>query len=117
MEVNYPKVKSSADHRVFIEFYQNKKRYRLFNGSKINIEIHPNSYPIGRRIEIGKQLASEVYSLLTKGISMEMLKTSTHIKPNMSDIDYIKVALEKKLKEDYSKKYKSVCLQTKVDFC
>ena len=46
MEVNYPKVKSSADQRVFVEFYQNKKRYRLFNGSKINVEIHPNSYPI-----------------------------------------------------------------------
>jgi len=108
MEVNYPKVKSSADHRIFVEFYQNKKRYRLFNGSKINIEIYPNSYPIRRRIEIGNQLASEVYSLLTKGISMEMLKTSFHIKPNMSDIDYIKVALEKKLKEDYSEKYKSM---------
>ena len=95
MEVIYPKVKSSADHRIFVEFYQNKKRYRLFNGSKINIEIYPNSYPIRRRIEIGNQLASEVYSLLTKGISIEMLKTSFHIKPNMSDIDYIKVALEK----------------------
>jgi integrase len=108
MEVNYPKVKSSNDQRVFIEFYQNKKRYRLFNGSKINVEIHPNSYPIGRRIEIGNQLASEVYRLLTKGISIEMLKTSLDIKPNMSDIDYIKVALEKKLKENYSEKYKSM---------
>ena len=108
MEVNYPKVKSSADQRVFVEFYQNKKRYRLFNGSKINVEIHPNSYPIRRRIEIGNQLASEVYSLLTKDVSMEMLKTSIHIKPNMRDIDYIKVALEKKLKENYSEKYKSM---------
>jgi len=108
MEVNYPKVKSSADQRVFVEFYQNKKRYRLFNGSKINVEIHPNSYPIRRRIEIGNQLASEVYSLLTKDISMEMLKTSIHIKTNMRDIDYIKFALEKKLKENYSEKYKSM---------
>jgi len=108
MEVNYPKVKSSTDQRVFIEFYQNKKRYRLFNGSKINVEIHPNSYPVRRRIEIGNQLASEVYSLLIKGVSMEMLKTSIHIKPNMRDIDYIKVALEKKLKENYSEKYKSM---------
>ena len=108
MEVNYPKVKSSADYRVFVEFYQNKKRYRLFNGSKINVEIHPNSYPIRRRIEIGNQLASEVYSLLTKDISMEMLKTSIHIKTNMRDIDYIKFALEKKLKENYSEKYKSM---------
>ena len=108
MEVNYPKVKSSNDQRVFIEFYQNKKRYRLFNGSKINVEIHPNSYPVRRRIEIGNQLASEVYSLLIKGVSMEILKTSIHIKPNMRDIDYIKVALEKKLKENYSEKYKSM---------
>jgi integrase len=108
MIVNYPIVKSSADQRVFVEFYQNKKRYRLFNGNKINVEIHPNSYPIRRRIEIGNQLASEVYSLLTKGVSMEMLKTSIHIKSNMRNIDFIKVALEKKLKEDYSEKYKSM---------
>ncbi len=108
MEINYPKVKSSNDLRVFVEFYQNKKRYRLFNGKRINVEIHPNSHPINRRIEIGNQLASEVYSLLTKGISIEMLKTSLDIKPNMRDIDYIKVALEKKLKENYSKKYKSM---------
>ena len=107
-EVNYLKVKISNDQRIFIEFYQYKKRFRLFNVSKINLEIHPNSYPIGRRIEIGNQLASEVYYLLTKGISIEMLKTSLDIKPNMSDVDYIKVALEKKLKQNYSEKYKSM---------
>ena len=107
-EVNYLKVKISNDQRIFIEFYQYKKRFRLFNLSKINLEIHPISYPIGRRIEIGNQLASEVYYLLTKGISIEMLKTSLDIKPNMSDVDYIKVALEKKLKENYSEKYKSM---------
>ena len=52
-EVNYLKVKISNDQRIFIEFYQYKKRFRLFTVSKINLEIHPNSYPIGRRIEIG----------------------------------------------------------------
>ena len=39
---------------------------------------------------------------------MEMLKTSIHIKTNMRDVDYIKFALEKKLKENYSEKYKSM---------
>jgi hypothetical protein len=96
MEVNYPKVKQSIDKRVFVEFYQENKRYRLFNGKKLNIDIHPNTYPVGRRVEIGYLLAAEVYRILSKGISLVLLKTTKHLKPNMTALEYLKVALDKK---------------------
>jgi hypothetical protein len=63
MEVNYSKVKQSIDKRVFVEFYQESKRYRLFNAKKLNIDIHPKTYPEARRVEIGYLLAAKVYQL------------------------------------------------------
>jgi len=54
MSVKYPKVKSDNKQRVYIVFYLNGKRYRLFNGSKINSNLCPNSYPVGKRFEVAK---------------------------------------------------------------
>ena len=108
MKLIYPKVKSDSESRIYIEFYQNSKRYRLFNGSKINSKIHPNSYPISERMEMGNLLASEVYQFLTSGLTLEQLKVSNLIKPNMTDKDYLTVALNNKLKENYTKKYKEM---------
>tara|TARA_R110000822_G_scaffold225187_1_gene358016 strand:- start:504 stop:1565 length:1062 start_codon:yes stop_codon:yes gene_type:complete len=108
MKANYPKVKVNTANRVYVIFYQNNKRYRLFNGSKINSEIYPNSYPISERLRIGNLLASEVYKFLLSGLTLEQLKVSKLIKPNMKDKDYLTVALNNKLKENYTKKYKEM---------
>ena len=106
MKVSYPKVKQDSNQRVFIDFTHNNKRYRLFNGDKINSSIHPNSYPLKQRIEIGHLLAAEVYKFLSSGMCIKQLQKSKLMKPNMSDVDYLKVALEQKLKGNYSPKYK-----------
>ena len=108
MKANYPRVKVNAANRVYVIFYQNNKRYRLFNGSKINSEIYPNSYPISERLRIGNLLAAEVYQFLLSGLRLEQLKVSNLIKPNMTDKDYLTVALNNKLKENYTKKYKEM---------
>ncbi|WP_088323119.1 tyrosine-type recombinase/integrase [Polaribacter tangerinus] len=108
MKVIYPRVKINSSSRVYVVFYQNNKRYRLFNGSKINSEIYPNSYPISKRIEMGNLLASEVYKFLISGLTLEQIKVSSLIKPNMTDKDYLIVALENKLKKNYTKKYKEM---------
>ncbi len=108
MKVIYPKVKSDSENRIYIEFYQNNKRYRLFNGSKINSEIHPNSYPVSERMQMGNLLALEVYQFLLSGLTLEQLKVSNLIKPNMTDKDYLTVALNNKLKDNYTKKYKEM---------
>ena len=106
MLINYPKVKVDSEGRIFVLFFQNNKRYRIFNGSKINSEIYPNSFPLSKRMEMGKLLAAEVYQFLISDLSLEQLQVSILIKPNMTDRDYLTVALENKLKENYTKKYK-----------
>ena len=70
MKVNYPKVKQDSNNRVYVTFYQNNKRYRLFNGSKINSNIYPNSHPISERIKMGNLLASEVYQFLKSNMNL-----------------------------------------------
>ena len=72
------------EERVFIDFTHNNKRYRLFNGDKINSSIHPNSYPL-EPIEIGHLLAAEVYKFLSSGMCIKQLQRSKLMKPNMSD--------------------------------
>ena len=108
MKIKYPKVKFDSKQRVYVAFYQNNKRYRLFNGSKINSEIYPNSYPTSKRMEMGHLLAAEVYQFLISDLTLEQLEVSNYIKPNMTDKDYLTVALENKLKENYTKKYKEM---------
>ena len=106
MKVMYPKVKVDSKSRVYVIFYQNNKRYRLFNGSKINSEIHPNIYPVDKRIEMGNLLAAEVYRFLMSDLTIEQLKVSKLIRSNMTDKEYLMVALENKLKENFTEKYK-----------
>ena len=104
MSVKYPKIKSDNKQRFYVVFYNNGKRYRLFNGSKINSNLFPNSYPLNKRYEIAQLLAAEVFKFISSGLSLqEPLKVI-----NKSDLEYFKLALDAKLKGDYSDKYKSM---------
>jgi integrase len=106
MKIKYPKVKQDREQRVYIDFNYDSKRYRLYNGKKINSEIHPNAYPVNQRLEMGHLLAAEVYKFMCSGMSLELLKKSRLIKPLMTDKDYLKAALDLKLRGNYSEKYK-----------
>ena len=104
MSVKYPKIKSDNKQRVYIVFYLNGKRYRLFNGRKINSNLYPNSYPVGKRFEVAQLLAAEVFKFITSGLSIqEPLKVI-----NKSDLECFKLALDAKLQGEYSDKYKSM---------
>ncbi len=104
MSIKYPKIKSDNKQRVFIVFYSNGKRYRLFNGSKINSNLYPNSYPLAKRYEVAQLLAAEVFKYISSGLSIqEPLKVI-----NKSDLKCFKLALNNKLKGEYSDKYKSM---------
>ena len=105
MKVLYPKVKMDAQQRAYVVFYVNDKRYRIFNGNKINCELHPNAYPIDQRLEIAQLLAAEVYKFLQSDLTFAQLEKSKKIKPNMTDREYLEVALENKLKGNYSNNY------------
>ena len=104
MSVKYPKIKCDNKQRFYVVFYKNGKRYRLFNGSKIKCDLFPNSYPAEKRYEIAKLLAAEVFKFISSGQSIE----SPSALQNISNKEYLKLALDAKLRGDYSQKYKSM---------
>ena len=108
MKVKYPKVKFDSKQRIYVTFYLNNKRYRLFNGKKINCEIYPNSFPIEKRLEMGSLLAAEVYKFITSGLSFNSLIIENSNQYCVDDVQYLTLALTNKLKGDYSLKYKSM---------
>ena len=104
MQYNYPKVMFDSKQRTYVSFSLNNKRYRLFNGSKINSNLYPNSFPIEKRYEIAQLLAAEVFKYISSGLSIH----DPVIAICKSDKGYLKLALDNKLKGDYSDKYKSM---------
>ena len=102
--INYPKVATDKKGNVFVCFKHNQKRYRLYNGSKIGIELKPNTFPINERFSVGKLLAAEVFKyfqLHNKLISNQI----QNVKPKLSDIEYIKKAYLNKKNSNCSEKY------------
>ena len=59
------------------------------------------SYPVNKRYEIAQLLCAEVFKYLSSGLNIVESKVLC-----ISDKQYLKVALENKLKEDYSDNYK-----------
>ena len=104
LRVKYPKIKSDNKKRFYVVFYQKGKRYRLFNGSKINSNLYPNSYPLNKRYEIAQLLAAEVFKYISSGLSVQ----DPVVVICKSDKQYLKLALDIKLKGEYSDKYKSM---------
>ena len=108
MKVKYPKIKFDSEKRVYITFYLNNKRYRLFNGKKINCDLYPNSYPVQQRLEMGNLLAAEAYKFINSGLTFNDLINTNVNCSGLSDLDLVKIALDNKLKGEYSNKYKSM---------
>ena len=67
MTLQFPKVHTDSLNKVFVSFYIKNKRYRLYNGKRINSSTDPNPYPIEQRLSIAKVLAAEIYSYLLNG--------------------------------------------------
>ena len=120
MTLQFPKVHTDSLNKVFVSFYINKKRYRLYNGKRINSSTNPNSYPIGERLSIATFLASEIYSYLMSGGVLRSYRSSKVVYGKLSDLDYLKQALGSKLMGDYSDKYKTMlqfsfnCLEQEI---
>jgi len=108
MKLQFPKVHTDSSNKVFVSFYINNKRYRLYNGKRINSPTNPNSYPIEQRLSIAKVLAAEIYSYLLNGDVLLSYRSSKLVSGKLLDLDYIKQALDSKLSSDYSIKYKTM---------
>jgi len=104
MKLNYPKVHLDHD-KVFVSFYINQKRYRLYNGKRIGSTTSPNNYPVDQRFSIGNLLAAEVFKYLTEGGVLKKYKSDTVITGKQSDREFLTRALDNKLSGNYSKKY------------
>ena len=108
MKLKYPKVHTDQNQQVYISFYLNEKRYRLFNGKRIGSETKPNSYPTTQRFDVGNVLAAEVYDYLINGGVIKSFRSENILAGKLTDRDYLKMALETKLRGTYSEKYKKM---------
>ena len=102
--INYPKVVSSKDKKVYLDLKIGGNRIRLSNGSKFSIELFPNSYPENERINQANILAAQVYAKLLAGKSPQ-IKNEQGVLDSQPDLYYIKEALNRKLREGFSKHY------------
>ena len=110
MTLLFPKVHTDSKNQVFVSFYIKGKRYRLYNGKRIKSTTNPNSYPIEERLSIASVLAAEIYSYLLKGGTLLCYRSSKVVTGKLNDLEYIKQALEMKLKGNYSEKYKTMLM-------
>ena len=95
---SYPKVKFTKEKKVFISFYSMGRRYRIFNGQLFNINIYPNNFPIHLREAKAQLLALKIFEIISKD------SISGNNTP--SDMEYLRTALEIKLKSSLSNQYK-----------
>ena len=96
--LSYPKVCKHKDGRYYVNFNLNSKRYRLFNGKRINSSLAPNSYPPRLRRNKAMILAKEIYEYL-------LSNDYSFTKP-LSTIELFDSLITSKLKEPLSKTYK-----------
>jgi len=96
--LSYPKVCKHKDGRYYVNFNLNSKRYRLFNGKRINSSLAPNSYPPRLRRNKAIILAKEIYEYL-------LSNDCSFTKP-LNSIELFDALVASKLKEPLSKSYK-----------
>ena len=106
MKLSYPKVHTDSNQKVFVSFFIQDKRFRLFNGKRINTETTPNSFPVNQRKEIGNLLAAEVFNYLNRGGTLSSYRSEKLVVGSRTDKEYLKMALNIKISGPYSDKYK-----------
>ena len=92
MKLAYPKISFDKNSKVFVTFYINKKRYRLYNGDRIGIKLIPNTYPVEERYQMGKLLASEVYKYVQTG-NIIFKRIVTNENNTRTDLEVLKLAI------------------------
>jgi len=104
--ISYPKVGQTKDLKVFVSFYLNNQRYRLYNGKRIGSLLEPNSFPEDQRIYQGNILAAEIYKHISAGSLFTDYRKDKVVAGNLSDKEILKKALKLKVESDYTDKYK-----------
>ena len=79
----------------------------MFNGKRIGLQLDPNSYPIDIRYDKAQLLAAEVYKYVSQGGIFKEYNKESLVTGKLTDKEYLKLSLNIKCKEDYTKSYKS----------
>jgi len=79
----------------------------LFNGKRIGLQLDPNSYPVHIRYDKAQLLAAEVYKYISQGGVFKEYNKESLVTGKLTDREYIKISLNLKHKENYTKAYKS----------
>ena len=109
--INYPKVALDPNQKVFVSFYIQGKRIRLYNGKRAGIDLNPNSFPPSKRVEMANILAYKIFEKINDGGTLTAFKSTKIIAGQLSDLEYVRIGLEKKLYGNYSEKYKIMLKQ------
>ena len=104
--INYPKVVSGKDEKVYLDIQLSGKRMRVSNGSKFNINLSPNSYPVKERINQANILAAQIYAKLLSGYDPYHIKVVNKIQW-LSDLEILEKAMKKKVEQGASKHYQT----------
>jgi len=105
MKLTYPKVYTDQNKKVFISFYFNNVRIRLYSAKKIGGNLQPNMYCETKKIELANVLCSEVYNYLKNGGKLLSNYSSRNLQIINNDMVFLEKSLEKKANGNYSKKY------------
>ena len=96
--LSYPRVLRRKDGKYYIDFTLKSKRYRLFNGKRINLNLNPNNYPESQKRQQSEILANKVYHYLTEN--------NYSFRPKTTVIEKFDLLTKKKLSEPLSLAYK-----------
>jgi integrase len=94
---SYPTVTLMKDQRVYVSYYLNGERKRIFSGIKLGIPIEPNKEHPDKRLESAQKLAYQVY--LSFNSNRDEI---TSCNPDLTDIEKVELALKEKLSNNYS---------------
>jgi hypothetical protein len=91
--INYPTVQVDSKDKVFVSFYINNKRYRLYNSNRIGGDFNPNSFPEDKRIEMGNVLAYKIYEHINRGGNLTAFKSNNLICGQLKDVELHKKSI------------------------
>ena len=101
MNVSYPSISKDKSNNYYVTFYLNGKRIRLYSSKKIGGNNHPNKFKGEEQLKMAYVLAADIYSHFKGGgkfYDKDTMNLLTHK-------DYLKEALDKKKRGNYSKHY------------
>ena len=64
MQVTVPRLIKDKHQHFSILFYAQGKRYRVSNGKKFGVDLHPNKEPFERRLIVAQELQLRIHQAL-----------------------------------------------------